>query len=296
MEQARRQSRIEAESLIGLGRVRVTRNQWDKPIDIRGSSNLHHLELSLLPSSDRARARFVEHWEPRRFEPFGQVFLLPAGQTVHALSECREQISVVCSLDPDALERWCECKFEWQERRLENLLDIANTRIRSLLFQIGEEVRVPGFGGEAMVELLTAQVAIELSRYLVGLEDNTVRGGLPAWRLSLIDQRLADDSMPPSLAELAELCDMSVRHLSRAFRASRGRSIGSYIAEQRMKHAKRMLASGMSVKAVAYSTGFSAPSNFTAAFVRETGEPPRQFRARALRGPGGRLFAGRDIH
>lgn len=296
MQLPRSENSIEAESLIGLGRVRVTRNHWDEPIDIRGSSNLHHLELSLLPSSDNARARFVEHWEPRRFEPFGQVFLLPAGQTVHALSDCREQLSVVCSFDPDALERWCDCRFDWNARRLENLLDIANSRIRSLLFQIGEEVRVPGFGGEAMVELLVAQVAIELSRHLVGLEENTVRGGLPAWRLNLIEQRLADDSVPPSLTELAEMCDMSVRHLSRAFRNSRGRSIGSYIAEQRMKHAKRMLASGMSVKAVAYSTGFSAPSNFTASFVRETGETPRQFRARAMAVSSSSSSMGSDIH
>ncbi len=115
---------------------------------------------------------------------------------------------------------------------------------------------------------------------MLGLEEKQVAGGLPGWRLRLIDQRLHDEPMPPSLAELAELCRLSVRQLSRAFRASRGQSIGSYIAERRLDHARRMLTAGMSVKAVAYSTGFSAPSNFTAAFVRATGETPRQYRAR----------------
>nr|NIQ00855.1 AraC family transcriptional regulator [Nitrospinaceae bacterium] len=71
-----------------------------------------------------------------------------------------------------------------------------------------------------------------------------------------------------------------VRQLTRAFRVSRGRSIGSYIAGHRVDHAKRLLASGMSVKAVAFETGFSASSNFTTAFVRETGETPRQYRLR----------------
>jgi transcriptional regulator GlxA family with amidase domain len=39
----------------------------------------------------------------------------------------------------------------------------------------------------------------------------------------------------------------------------------------------------MGVKTVAFATGFTAPSNFAAAFRRATGETPRQYRQRALR-------------
>lgn len=278
---------------IGPGKVWVEKKCWDGPIDVQGTGKSHHLQLSLLPNSINARGCFMDHWSPHRFEPFGQVFFLPAQQTVRAISDCRKQISIVCSFEPEVVEQWLEQDIDWEKCRLENALDVANTRIRSLLFQIGEELRTPSFAGEAMIELMVAQTSIELSRYLMGLEEETLMGGLPAWRLRLIEQRLAEDSIPPSLTELAELCRLSVRHLSRAFKVSRGRSIGSYIAEHRINHAKRLLASGMSVKAVAYQTGFSAPSNFSAAFLRATGESPKQFRLRVTGKP---LRAVADMH
>lgn len=50
-----------------------------------------------------------------------------------------------------------------------------------------------------------------------------------------------------------------------------------------MDHAKQLLASGMGVKAVAQHIGFAAPTNFTAAFRRATGENPRQYLERLSR-------------
>jgi AraC family transcriptional regulator len=127
---------------------------------------------------------------------------------------------------------------------------------------------------------MAAQVAIELSRHLAQIEERRQRAGLSSWCLKRIDERLEDGSGPPTLAELAALCNMSVRHLTRAFRLSRGQSVGTYIAEQRIDHAKRLLALGQRVKSVAHAAGFTAASNFAAAFLRATGETPRQYRQR----------------
>jgi AraC family transcriptional regulator len=76
---------------------------------------------------------------------------------------------------------------------------------------------------------------------------------------------------------------LSVRQLTRGFRASRGRSIGDYVAQSRIDHAKRLLATKQSVKAISYSLGFASPSSFSFAFRRATGETPREFRQRAQR-------------
>lgn len=281
MVQQRQNTRIEAEQAIALGNVRVVHNTWNEPINlIARAVERHHVELTLLPVSKTAQARFVDHWGPHRFERMGQMFLLPADHTIHARSDCQQQNSIICSFDPAAIERWFDRRLQWTDDRLQGTLDIANNRIRNLLFNIGEEIRTPGFANDTMLELMAAQLAIELSRYLTGIDDESRGGGLSPWRLRLIEQRLTEESSPPSLTELATLCDLSVRHLARAFRISRGRSLGSHIAEQRLNHAKRMLADGMSIKSVAFNTGFSAPSNFTAAFVRSTGETPRQYRQR----------------
>jgi AraC family transcriptional regulator len=101
---------------------------------------------------------------------------------------------------------------------------------------------------------------------------------LAPWRLRIIDERLEALRVAPTLAELAGLCSLSVRQLTRGFRASRGCSIGEYVAQSQIDHAKRLLASEESVKTIAYSMGFASPSSFSYAFRRATGLTPRQFR------------------
>ena len=71
-----------------------------------------------------------------------------------------------------------------------------------------------------------------------------------------------------------------MRHLTRAFRASRGISLAEQIAQSRLDLARRMLDSGVSIKQTAAAAGFSAPTNFSAAFRRATGCSPREFRQR----------------
>lgn len=271
---------IEGRFQTPLGRVQVVRGAWDRPFDTSATVHEHHLELNLLPIPGGARARFIDYWSPNRFEPFGEMFFLPAEQRVHFKSNCRQQHSVTCDFDPVAVDNWFERKLRWKDCHLQHVLDLANSRIRSILVQLVEEIRNPGFASESMIELLVSQVAIELTRHLKGIEEQRVSGGLSPWRLQLIDQRLSDISSQPSLSELAALCNVSVRHLTRAFRVSRGRSVGSHIAEKRADQARSLIASGMSIKSVAYTMGYSAPSNFTAAFVRATGEAPRLYRHR----------------
>jgi AraC family transcriptional regulator len=284
MERQESSNQIEARMATGMGEVTLRRERWTGPIDVTGRGASHHLQLSLLPSSANARGCFVDDWGPHRFEPMGEMFLLPAEHALRARSDCLQQQSIVCSYDPEALNGWFDGEMEWTDRRLAGSLDISSIDVRRLLFRMGEELRSPGFAAEQMVELLAAQVSIELSRYLLGIEEPKMTGGLAPWRLRLIDDALAHDCANASLGELARLCNLSVRHLTRAFRISRGRSIGSYIADQRVYQARRLLAAGMPVKAVAHATGFTAPSNFTAAFRRVTGESPRAYRQRAMRG------------
>jgi AraC family transcriptional regulator len=94
----------------------------------------------------------------------------------------------------------------------------------------------------------------------------------------MIEERLREVRSPPTLTELAELCGLSIRQLTRGFRASRGCSIGDYIARTRMDNAKRLLGQGESIKSIAFSMGFGSPSGFCYAFRRATGSTPRQFR------------------
>jgi AraC family transcriptional regulator len=134
-----------------------------------------------------------------------------------------------------------------------------------------------------MVELITGQVVIELARFCGESRTAAAAGGLAAWRLRLIEERLAEVRDAPTLTELAGLCSISVRQLTRGFRESRGCSIGDYIAQSRIDTAKRLLGGDQSVKSIARSMGFASPSSFSYAFRRSAGVTPRQFRTEVMR-------------
>jgi AraC family transcriptional regulator len=140
-------------------------------------------------------------------------------------------------------------------------------------------MRHPGFASEMFVELIAAQLAIELERYFARFDEIPKTGALAQWRLMVIDERLNDAQEIPTLSELAALCKLSVRQLTRGFRASRGCSIGDHVANSRIERAKRLLASTQSIKTIAYSLGFTSSSGFCFAFRRATGLTPGEFRA-----------------
>jgi AraC family transcriptional regulator len=268
---------IEAEASFAFGRAQIIRRAWNDPIDIVGVADEHRLEFAMLPLSSAARGCFPERPGINQFQRIGEVFFFPAGLAVHARSQCRQQYSVVCSFRPQAVESWLQPTLRWTDARLQASLNITNPNIRSLLTRLAEELRNPGFGSAALIERMAGQLGIELSRYLMGVEEPHRTGGLSVRNLRLIDQRLAQDGTPPDLTELAGLCGLSVRHLARAFRSSRRRSIGSYIAECRIRRVKDLLTSGLSVKSIAPRLGFASPASLSTAFRRATGERPRDY-------------------
>lgn len=271
--------RIELQT--ALGRINVVQQAWVEPIDVIVKPDQYWLQLLLLSTPDNGSACFSDRWSPNRFEPIGRAFMLPAHHAVHFKSNCRRCFSISCEIPPEAIERWfSHHEIEWTDSRLKQALNIADPTIHTQLLRLSTEVRTPSFASETLVELITAEIVIELARYCLGIEEPRAVGGLAAWRMRLIDERLAELGDRPSLIELASLCDMSARQLTRAFRASRGCSIGNYIVQSRVDHAKNLLRTEQNMKSIAHALGFNSTSSFYLAFHRMTGETPRQFRQR----------------
>lgn len=161
-------------------------------------------------------------------------------------------------------------------------LDLKLPALRNMMVRVAEEVRSPGFAHGILLEALAALVSVELVRHGNRLEHRQPRGGLAPWQLRAIDERLELMGVPPTLAELAAACRLSVRQLSRAFCTSKASTLGAYIVNNRIEHARRLLAGNRSVNEVAGELGFANPSNFCVAFRRETGITPGQFRRSLL--------------
>lgn len=273
-------ARIQGDLDLSMARVRTIRYRSEQPVDVAGTPGGYRLDLALLPRRTNGGVCFSKRWGPHRFEPLGEMFLIPPGESLRARGQFSDQLSIICEFEPHALNRLLDGDLECSGRSLEGHLDIISPPIKASLLRLHDEIRHPGFASETLCELLTMQVAVDLARHCNAIDKARPGGGLAPWRLRRIDDRLADDSAAPSLDELAGLCDLSVRQLTRGYRASRRRSIGDDIVRSRIDHAKRLLATDAPLKQIARALGFNAPANFSSAFMRATGESPRQFRAR----------------
>jgi AraC family transcriptional regulator len=242
------------------------------------------INFCLTPRPLNARACYREHWGPHRFERLGDLFLIPPGEALHIKGDGGRQASLLCYLKREAVNAVIGRDIAWGGQQLVATIDLTSARVRALLRRMAEEVGHPGFAADQLLDFLAGQLAIELARFCLEVNEAPVTGGLAGWRLRLIDERLAEDPTAPSLAELADLCSVSVRQLTRGFKVSRGCSLGDYIESRRMETAKRMLVAGETVKTIAFAMGFASPSSFTFAFRRAVGISPSQFRQRQTRG------------
>lgn len=268
-------------------RAQIVRFDIPEPTDtVHAVAEGYHVNMCLTPRPLASRGGYRKRWGPHRLERLGDIFALPPGEELAVKGGSGRQASLICTIDPRLVHDAIGHPLEWDDQHLAATLDIGSAHIRALLFRITAEVRHPGLGSQRMMELLGGELAIELARYCQEVAERPITGGLSGWRLRLIDERIADDLTAPSLKELAEICSLSVRQLTRGFRVSRACSIGDYIEQRRMEAAKRMLMKGESVKSIAFRMGFASPSSFTFAFRRAVGASPSTFRQRQGRALG----------
>jgi len=242
---------------------------------------IYWVSLCLTPRRADDVGRYSDYWNPSRFTHLGALVAFPPSRRLELRSEGGRHGSLICQVRQDAVDRWLPENFVWTERRLEASLNISSETIKSLMLRLNQELRRPGEATEILCEAIVTQLAIELARYFTSASDADEKGGLASWRQRLIEDRMKRRDIPfPTVTELAVLCKISTRQLSRAFRASRGSSISDYLAQSRIEAAKRRLCTKDSIRDIAAKLGFSSQSSFTAAFRRSTGTTPAEFRKR----------------
>lgn len=273
---------IEAGIALANATVFIARLNHGQPArNLFRRDDVYWLDLCLTPRRANARGRYADHWGPARFVQLGALFAFPPQQTLELHSPGGRHASLICALGAESVERWFPPGFVWTDRRLEATLNIASDVLVQLMTRLNHELRDPQTGYRELCTLIVQQLAIELGRYLGGASEPDESGGLAAWRLRLIEERIFDPSQTyPTVQELAAMCRLSTRQFARAFRASRGCSPGDYLAQTLIETAKRRLYTTEPLAQVAASLGFATQSSFTAAFRRATGVTPGQFRKR----------------
>jgi AraC family transcriptional regulator len=216
-------------------------------------------------------------------ETIGRMWLMPPQQTLRFSSVEGQERSIRCALDAALFESFLADVPRWRDSEdlLHAAFNISGGQIEWLLRRMYRELRNPDFATPQVIEALAKQLTVDIIRTLKLRREDTAHyvGGLAPWRLRLIRKRLWSEEALPSLEELANLCDMTVRHLSRAFRSETGGTLGKHIEAAMVDRANRMLGSGMRVREVAKALGYGTSGSFGAAFRRATGLLPSEINA-----------------
>lgn len=105
------------------------------------------------------------------------------------------------------------------------------------------------------------------------------RGGLPKHKLrQVIDYINAYLNQDLSIANLAQLTQMSSHYFGRLFKQSMGISPYQYIIQRRVERAKQLLLNdNLTISEIAQSVGFAHQSHLNYHFKRLVRATPRQF-------------------
>ena len=91
----------------------------------------------------------------------------------------------------------------------------------------------------------------------------------------IVISRLAE---PPSLQELADEIDLSLKKLKEGFKQIYGDSVFSFLFDYKMEVARKLLESGSyNVNEVGLKVGYSTASHFIAAFKKKYGTTPKKY-------------------
>lgn len=258
--------------VLDIERDFAVAGQWFSP-------DVHFFDMSLSPRPARSRGCFTDFFTER--QTYGRAFVVPAGYRLGGEGpECRQQTLNVfvraAPLFPDEHELG-----EGLADVLRDCLRLEGEGLHETLQRIAREVAEPGFAAEMLLEGLGLVLVAECARALQGRRASRGRrGGLPLWRVRLIEERVRHGETLPSLAELAGLCGLSRRQLTRAFREETGRTVTDFVREVMLERAQALLAgTDQPVSVVAARAGFGNPTAFAAAFRRATGQSPRAYRA-----------------
>ena len=239
------------------------------------------IAFALWPRPGMSRGRFKDIWVPARSELIGDIVFVPNGLTMVGTGVAGPRRYFACNLDADLFT------LNWEqlsERAFVESLNLESAPVRGGLRRLLKEATEPSLHSPLALEATATLLAIDIQRRLEGLQDTPSRkkGGLSPARLRKIEERVRSERPIPSLAELAAHCDLSTRHLARAFREETGKAIGEYVnAASRERACSLLTGTDLPVRVIAERVGFSSPASFSYAFRRAMGVRPSDMRKTA---------------
>lgn len=279
--------RLEDSVRFSSGWVEVRKYTWSHPVEYEWSLNerAYVIELALSPRPAPTRIAHLGLGRSAAPRDIGRILMIPPKTSVHVSTPATGRLrSMHCALDCGMIENILQCKPKWNETKLHETVSLRSHEVEWLMLNMYRELRHKGFANEIVVESFATALAVELIRHfqLGRVNDFALHtGGLDTRRMRMVRERAYAEAPAPSLTELANLCDITVRQLSRGFKAQTGQTIGKFVEAAMVERARTLLTStNLSIGEIARKLGFSTSASFTYAFRRSTGFRPREVEGR----------------
>jgi len=261
--------------------VEFRSHEWPEPMHADRACEDHaFIDLCLTLRPTPARGRYIERWPAGRFEPIGMILFIPPGMTLEGTCGAGRQRSLSCFIDASNFDGRLG---DLSDRALLECLDIRNADVLHDMHRLSREIDQPSFVSPVLKDALVITLSADLLRHLCAIgEADGGASGLAPWRMRLIEERIRSPEPLPRVAELAALCKMSTRHLARAFKSETGATVRERIKAAGLARAQQMLTEGrVPIKQIAAQLGFASTSSFSSAYMRATGDRPKDTRARS---------------
>ncbi|MCD9189339.1 MAG: AraC family transcriptional regulator [Pyrinomonadaceae bacterium] len=211
----------------------------------------------------------------------GNICITPAGQPVGAIWNAPlDNMGILLAPDfvkKTAVENRFSADFEFKEV-YKNQDPLIQQLGLALLNESNPENSAGRLYADSLVQTLTLHLLRNYSNANF-VHENT-NGGLSGYKLrrvqEFINAKLEEDL---SLAEIAEIAELSQFHFARAFRKSTGKTPQQYLMERRIERAKELLArENLPIVEISLQTGFKNQSHFTTIFRKLTKYTPKTWR------------------
>lgn len=236
-------------------------------------------------SDNHSAIRIANFVASEAFPRVRSVGFLPPGCAIRLYPVDRPFRALNCVFDKAFFEATTEIAQELWDEHTAALVSVKNRRVEMLMQEIYAELVRPGFAQTLLIEAVCTMILVEMARYGRRLDEEKEQGcktqGMAPWQMRRIRERMSAslETGYPSLAELASLCSVSQSHLMRTFKASTGWPVHKFVAEERLKTAKLLLAGDqLTANEISVKLGFRSPAYFATAFRRMTGKSPTEYR------------------
>lgn len=268
------------------GVAEIRRYFWSTPVEqtLLGQSDAVVVNMAITARPAHTKVDWVADGHDPVVTEAGRLLIMIPDMPFHLAAPTGSLRSLHCAIHCSKFEAVMGEPIDWQQLCPFSGEMRPGPEVESPMMRIHDELTRNRIGRETVIEACIDMICVELSRQFRRgrpARPDVQAGGLAAWRMRAILTRVYADGPAPRVTELADLCGLTERQLSRAFKAETGSTISRVIEEVTMERAHRLLTtSNLSIELIAQELGFSTGGSFSQAFRRHTGASPGKVRRR----------------